>query len=195
MRKTPLNKHMRDQLTNFVGVMVDFKDESDRCATMHMEIGRLIADWLLSLYPQNDMVVLEKYAVARVVTSVRHSLPWREHDDDAYGERHVEIKVPAVLIPAQTSTHYTQGELPKPIEQRIGKWRKAVTAYLAHLKQAREPYTILIAETRFYEDVCEVWPEAKQLADRFGTRPLLPARVTPDLIAQIHADMQRRKAA
>lgn len=105
------------------------------------------------------------------------------------------IEVPAVLIPNQTSTNYAQGELPKAFEQRIDKWRKAVTAYLAHLKQARAPYLVLIEETRFYEDVCEVWPEAKQLADRFGTRPLLPARVTPDLIAQIHADMERRHAA
>jgi hypothetical protein len=159
---------------------------------MHLSVRTY--DWLLRTFPERDMRVLEQYRVAHVVNDLtvilrvedrtsalltvweeklrtaRGAAPhWRDAVDAIRRYRYnTAVTLPkSVLIPDK----HTFDKDSYPFYADLCNLRHATVTYYTARNEIREAYLRLIRSTRTYEALCELWPEAAEVADKVLAPP------------------------
>lgn len=152
------------------------------------ELAKMVVAEVKARYPEKDMVILEKYRLAKVnqVFYVRSS----KSTGDKY-----PLKLPTgLLIP---TNEYTADDVYIPVDHPAhGTYTKLLKLTRDRefgIKEKMKNYQALMASATSFKQVVEIWPEAKVFEDRFGHRNTALAVLNDDIITQIHKDVVARK--
>lgn len=209
MKKIKLNAVHRQLLLEFAAqkILLSQAHMLEAKAKLARHVSILVRNDLSARFPPADMAVLRKYRQAESVTSVDNVMPcWRTTgfvtpQQEREHPRAVQdvVRFDCVEVPRYwrydvNSVHYDQTRRPGvEIQDAIQTWWTQCHAVHDDKLSRMKNYSTLVRESRTFEDVVAVWPEAAELVDKICAPALqLPARVTPDLREAIQRDMADR---
>jgi hypothetical protein len=189
MAKTRLNVTHRLALKNFAKENISCPAEEAAVERTYELAAAMVASAVQSKFPLADMAVLERYDVATQDECIRGGTPSGtfigfEFRDDR----------PAPLVPDRSC-----GSRSIPFSQDC---TDAIVAYdraKSILEKARaakyEKYQALVNSARYFEDVVEIWPAAKELADKICKQSTSLVALSDDVRAFIATDNAGQRAA
>ena len=185
MAKTRMNKDKRDVLIKLAESLADVSAEQAEADALKAELTAMTMSYINEGYSEKEMAVLMKYGFGQTRNSVDiqpPSISWNDR---------VNVTFPT---PRDLPRHCTlRVALSHPLWETAQEWRNAEHRVVLAQSEKLKPYLTLIKSSRYYEDIVEVWAEARQA--RFQSALLLPASVTPDMVKRIQADVKRRARA
>lgn len=215
MPKLRLNTAARDRLQDYARVQLGAVLPDPRVALRDAFGVFVHAEWSRN-YPAADMAVLARYGMATSAESVQvradfsieraeeHQLGFTGQDLRlAFKHSACDVKLPTALwIPmgrGRLTVTRESGMVESPAQAALAQAAlefvfnmcRATAARRAALRDALAPYLVLLRESRMWEDVEAVWPEAA--SQRPSTAPQLPAKLTSAMLEQIERD-RRAKA-
>lgn len=182
MAKTRMNKDKRAVLVELAESLVDVSAEQAEADALKALLVQKTVAYVSQKFPVGEMVVLMKYGFAQTRNSINIRPPkvsWHERAKVEFPSpydmpQHAEIRVPLNHV----------------LWEAAQEWRNAEHRVVLAKAEKMRPYLTLIKSSRYYEDIVEVWAEARQA--RFQAALQLPASVTPDMVRAIQDDVARR---
>jgi hypothetical protein len=192
MAKTRLLRHHRDTLRAFAREKVQIKKEYQVALDkLKAKIDKMVISWITKNFPPKDMAVLKKYDCTVLDMCINFMVPettlavqWQFSDDMKDSIPHMPYRASCSY---RTRIHDGGTELPKLIDE----YNKLKNKAEDDRRNRISDYRSLIESCRNYEDILEIWPEAKELEQRI-TGYALPSVVSDEMIARIKADQAER---
>lgn len=188
MKKTQLNKKSRELLFNLVTkkITTDKKAEEAYKAVFDEQI-KIIIEEIEKKYPQDHMRILQIYDCARVDRCLKIS-KLESSWDRAEVQIPQEMEFPLVKSRSGCSSHYISE---KAYYAGVEIQRAKQTFDLAII-ELREVFNKLIIGSKTFEDLCQLWPEASEVASQVVNSSALQATINPDLIKKVKANLKER---
>lgn len=189
MAKTRLNMNHRDVLRQFAKENISCPKEEAANAKAYEKASRLVREESQKKYPLEDMLVLEKYEVAKRDLCINGGNP-----TGTYVNFEFLAEADAPLMPKRYCS-----------SRSISFSQKAADAIAAYeltkdaLEKARSAklikYRSLIETARYFEDVIEVWPAVASLASRITPSATALVTLSDDVREFIKSDNAGEKLA
>lgn len=187
MAKTRLTKYHRSYLNGLVSRIVDCPDLRAVLDAKYEIAAPLVRAIVEATFPPRDMKVCKRYAVAFIDDCIKLRFP---------GENIEMFNFAAETGPLVTKKTYN-GQIydagPNDASA-VEDWVLARDILKAANDEKRKDYSALIAASRTFEDVIEIWPEAEELRDTICPKNTALTALGNGAIARIKADVASRAA-
>lgn len=181
---TRLNAGHRDTLNNFARQVVDAPDEQKVLDKAYNKAAPLVLKVVEKEYPEKDMVVLKKYECASRDACIDLKGP------DSTTKRFL-FKDPETAPYVAKKTYYGKFYLADAkTYEAVEAWHDAKQAVEKVINDKLSKLRAFIRAATNFEQVLEVWPEAKRVALHISKN--LPVALNDADIASITADSLRR---
>lgn len=171
-RKIALNQNMREKLTRYIMREVQapaLRAAEDRARfLLSIEANRFI----LGLYPQDEMAVLKKYGAAtdfkRLYVRTNDAIGenwdhWTSFELlHEFGTERLDI----VLAPNQRGDLVCEADAAHPVIKGYAGLRALTKSRKDEEERIQSAYQKLVRETRYLDDLVQVWPEAAEVLKR-----------------------------
>jgi hypothetical protein len=192
MKKTQLNKKHRERLCLFVGKKITTEKEAEIAfkAVFDVQVKILIEE-IENKYPQDHMRILQIYGKAYVDRCLKLVA---EEGKYTYDKIQIPDDFEFPLVPAQDNRCRGRfiSERAYYAFSEIFRNKKIFNEAVEKLKQ---DYINLITGSKTFEALCDIWPEASEIASEIVNSSALPATINPELVRRIQADMLKRQEA
>ena len=183
--KTRLTKYSRAKLNGFARKLLT-RPDSPELAEARKGTDALVRRMVETRYPPADMAVLQRYDVASEDRCIRIQL-------SAGGVVNYALRPPGTVTPGQFCRMYVADSAVTAAVARVQAMDEAVGK---RLDDELNPYYVLVAHSRYFEDVVATWPEAESMRGECGaaSTALVP-QLSPEMLAAIQAGVAERAAA
>lgn len=189
MARTRLTQNARSVLNGLARKLITTPVETQALKDAYaVALSGVIAAVELS-YLQKDMKILARYEVAFRDTCIK-----LQADGRYVRQFIINSDAEASLVPRRNGCSARVYLVEDAVWESIGIWETAKKTADTARNQKRADYEGLIAASRFFEDVVEVWPEAEQLRTQICGQRTALSIVSPDLVSRIRADVAGRAA-
>lgn len=189
MAKKRLNKSHKQSLNSLVEEIVTIPEMAEKVKKAHEKTDKLFLTELEKIYPKHEIKILQKYKSTVLTTDIRFIAINNEAVHHSCHTLQNTIQIP------RSDRYKSALQLEKESEayQAMEAYQKIEWQYKDKLREKRADYYNLIESSRYFEDVTEIWEEAKQLKSEIcGTSTALVA-VSNESIARIKKDVAQRK--
>lgn len=187
-KTTRLLSNHRQILLALMQQVVDCPAEAKAEAATYAKAEPAVTKLVTSRFPATDMTVLLKHEVAYRDRCLNIQL----HDGETIRFTFKDQNA-APLVPGREGWGHCSRRIYLADDKQtklIEAWVNAYKALDTAQRQKRSDYTAFINTATTYEQVLEVWPEAKQVEDRIKVN--LPSTISPEMLARIKADSASR---
>lgn len=188
MAKTRLNEDSRMALRQLMNEIVVCPKEQAAVDKAYAAAEPLVRRLVEKKYPPKDMEVLKRHDVGGIDDCIKLKL-----STDYNIEQFLFAKGTGPYV--AKATYYGQIYDGTSCAKQVGAWVRATEKRDEALETKRLDYKALIANSRYFEDVAEVWPEAEQLRDKICTKNKALTTLSDDVIKRIKKDVKSRQAA
>lgn len=180
--KTRLNSYSRDSLTMLAKSVIKCPAEETALAKAYATAAALVRATVEVALPPKDMKVLAKYERAAVDDCIRLSGPGLNFTYFRFtkGTGPLSFGNRNFLVSEETGNAVTA-------------WERTDEALKVATKSKLGDYEALIRNSRHFEDIVEVWPEAEKLRGDIGLNTV--SVISLDVVDRIKADVASRAEA
>lgn len=182
MSKIRLNSSHREIMLGLVKDLIACPTETAATAKAYATASVLVRKMVEKALPPADMAVLKKYEKASVRDCIGMTL-------SAGGFVQFWFMKETGPLTTGSRTFVADEKTTIAVNAHIAAKDKSEKA----LKDKMSDYQSLINNSRYFEDVVAVWPEAEKLRSQFGGQALIT--LSPDIVARIQQDVAGRMAA
>lgn len=208
MAKLRLNQDARARLYSYAKTQLSAATPDPRVG-LRDAFGVFVHGQWRHMYPAADMAVLERYSAATHADHATLVIEWSTDDvspislgfDSRDLRREFRGTATQIKLPSPIWIPHGRHRIHVPVEPDPSPLSSAAYEFVCNatragaerhkrITAALEPYAVLIRESRYWEDVEAVWPEAS--TQRPAGAVLLPAKFTPEMYERIERDRNQR---
>ena len=181
----------RRALVRFANENIQTPKETRKAETTYKKAAQMVAADVVKRFPPDDMAVLERYQVARRDECIQGGSPsgqfvrfeFRDGDESAPVVPKRYCSTRSIPFRATTCDAISRYELAK---EALDEARATILT----------DYKALINNSRYFEDVVEVWPGAEALRDQICAQSTALSVLSEDAVERIKAsNIEAREAA
>ena len=184
MTKIRLTQSARDDLRSLAKKLVLAEPEAKAVEKAYKALAPIMRKMIEAKYPPRDMRVLKKYEKAEIDDCIRVQLA-------SGGVQKFDFE--SGTGPLSACPYCNTYPLDAKQTDLFDEWLMAVQKHNEAIDKKLSDYRGLIIASRTWEDVIDVWPEAKTIKPEFANYPL--SILSADVIERIKADVSTREAA
>ena len=193
MAKKRLNNSHRTLLKELASNKIVAFTEKQKMDEAYKKADELILAEYEKQFPENARDILVKYGVSDSCTCI----PILAFDGDTgKNEFYRFYASKEVILPiywVRRDTYRLQIVYDGDIHQAINRYNKAKTAHTNRFSEIKNDYYKLIVNARYFEDVVEVWEEAKELEPKICGKSTSLITLSDDVKDRIKNDVAERK--
>jgi hypothetical protein len=192
MAKTKLTKNHRYILKNLVKGLIKETEEENKLSSERKEkIEKALKKLLDKELPKKDSEVLEKHHCLKSSCN-----PKIKNSKIEFEFKDAVITFTTENVLTFPTTHkalnWVGWEVPEEILELLKNHERLDKSLSQNYDRIRKNYYILIEDSKYYEDVVAVWPEAQGVQSEIICNSLELSRVNNNVIDSIKADIRRR---
>lgn len=187
--KTKLNKYQREILFCFSKKKIDYPQQAQNeyLKIFNKEI-KIIEEEALKAYPQDHMRILKIYEFAKE----DRCLKIRQQEDSPWFYISISIPKEKKWILTPTCNHCKSHWLGEKSYQAAEQINIAYNSREEDKNKVLDDYRKLIYGCKTFEELCDYWPEAKELDGQIINKAQLPATINKELISRIQSNLKER---
>lgn len=192
MAKTKLTKTHRYILKDHVKELVKETEEENKISRKRKEkVEKALTKLLEKELPKKDYEILEKYDCLKSTSSLKIK---NSKIDFEFSDAIIPFQTENILTFPTThrSLNWMGWEVPEETLELLKNHKRLDKALSDNYSTIRKNYFILIEDSKYYEDVVAVWPEAQEVQSDIICNSLELSRVNNNVIDSIKADIRRR---
>jgi hypothetical protein len=187
MAKKRLNQYHRRTLITFAEENVKCEEEHMAMIASYNAACIAVRSVVEAKYPPSDMKLLDKYSVARNDQCIKGARVDNGSSDVVIGFEFI-TEEEAPLVPCTGSCKSRVYPYDADTAELVLEYARNKLIFEKAVETKKQAYRALIWDSRYFEDILEVWPAAEALRERIGAPETALTRLSPELADFIRTD-------
>lgn len=186
MARKKLNKGIRESIVNFMTSRIKSLADKTELTTEYLKVREAVTEWLTQKFDQKEMLILEKYQVARRDKCIRFHSEYRYNYKTFCYHEYDNVDA---IIPLQPNHGHCTGHQDVKMFEMINKFIDLEVEHNEAIHVRVKNIEALVNNAKYFEEVLEIIPALAEIESTlYGCTTYLPSVLSKEMLESIRND-------